>query len=82
MSMKTRKSFRIAAALLGALAVASCRDLNVPNTNQPTATTLARPSLAASTLKPAGTTSPTVTLVAGASPGLVTLIVYSALRSR
>ena len=38
--------------------------------------------LAASTLKPAGTTSPTVTLVAGASPGLVTLRVYSALRSR
>ena len=40
------------------------------------------PSLAASTLKPGGTTSPTVTLVAGASPGFVTLSVYSALRSR
>lgn len=40
MSIQMTRSIRVAAVALGALALASCRDLNVPNENQPTADAL------------------------------------------
>jgi starch-binding outer membrane protein, SusD/RagB family len=40
MNIEMNRSFRVAVAVLGALSVASCRDLNVPNENQPTADAL------------------------------------------